>query len=307
MSEFKGLRKRMRGFTLIELLVVIAIIAILIGLLIPAVQKVRDAAARTQCLNNLHQLGIAMHSYSDSKGAFPYEANGSNPSFYVQILPYVEQGNVYNAITTGNGQTWVTTVTNVTAGSNNAAVTAISTFICPGRRTTLVGPRADYAGAYNGGDDEGPYTNGNARTILNTNGTTMTTVTNNAGTSNTLLLAHKLMSPTNYGGGGNNDLGWMTTSNGGSGFDHMRWVDGGAGGANSGKGYFKDTVGVDENHHGGPHTSGSPVLWADASSRMYSYGYVDSGDTAATNSGKPDCFVWQALWDYTRSIIVTPP
>ncbi|MBL8851357.1 MAG: DUF1559 domain-containing protein, partial [Planctomycetaceae bacterium] len=109
---------RSRGFTLIELLVVIAIIAILIALLLPAVQQAREAARRTQCKNNLHQIGLAIHNYLDVHGIFPqasywdltstYAGSGIDPStlnsqwgWATMILPYLDQAPLYNALTPG--------------------------------------------------------------------------------------------------------------------------------------------------------------------------------------------------------------
>ena len=89
---------RRHGFTLIELLVVIAIIAVLIALLLPAVQKVREAANRAKCQNNMKQLGIAMHGFHDVNNGFPVEGTTQGISWPIRIMPYIEQGNTYNLV-----------------------------------------------------------------------------------------------------------------------------------------------------------------------------------------------------------------
>jgi prepilin-type N-terminal cleavage/methylation domain-containing protein/prepilin-type processing-associated H-X9-DG protein len=107
MSRSLSPRDRARAFTLIELLVVIAIIAILIGLLLPAIQKVREAAAKIKCSNNLKQLGVAVHAYAGAFNYLPpaltaYSPTG-NPQFlyggywHFSLLPYIEQGNIFSA------------------------------------------------------------------------------------------------------------------------------------------------------------------------------------------------------------------
>ncbi|MFO0865029.1 MAG: DUF1559 domain-containing protein [Gemmataceae bacterium] len=165
---------RRSAFTLIELLVVIAIIAVLIALLVPAVQKVREAAARSQCQNNLKQLGIALHNYEGVYKKFPPLYPGTAPgsstfdykytwSVIAQLNPYLEQTAIYNSMDLK--QPMYDATNNITAANKFAVVQKIGLFLCPSDRgvpvssaygVTDMGP-TNYVANHGSGTSGGGY------------------------------------------------------------------------------------------------------------------------------------------------------
>jgi prepilin-type N-terminal cleavage/methylation domain-containing protein/prepilin-type processing-associated H-X9-DG protein len=148
-----GRKAHFQGFTLIELLVVIAIIAVLISLLLPAVQSAREAARRAQCVNNLKQIGLAMHNYHDAIGSFPY---GQGPfgwndwSAQIYLLPYMEQRPLYDTI---NFNRTIGSANPSNAQNQTMMRTQYNFFICPSDVDKLTNPFGHVNYASNSGNN----------------------------------------------------------------------------------------------------------------------------------------------------------
>jgi len=214
MARLSVILRRWRGFTLIELLVVIAIIAVLIGLLLPAVQKVREAAARSQCQNNLKQLGIAINAYHDTAGQLPpavlIQAGVNNndfnanfgPNWAVLILPQIEQTAMYNQYA-ASIQAYKATGD---ANWRNMRGNTIKTYVCPSDPFVTAGACTQAGGGWARGcygANSGPATypssaDGASPTadfslpaggVMCTNwGTTLPQLSGQDGTSNTIAI-----------------------------------------------------------------------------------------------------------------------
>jgi prepilin-type N-terminal cleavage/methylation domain-containing protein len=268
------LRGRKFAFTLIELLVVIAIIAVLIGLLLPAIQKARESAARSSNNNNLHQIGIACQTYHDNRGRLPDNGNNTaNPQDWCwgfQILPYTEQDNLYK---TRQPEVPVKIYLDPTRG-HTPVTTGGGNYPIPNNgSTTFYGAHTDYAINWD--------SFGDTNAIM-----TLSKITSHNGTSNTILVGEKSMDPNNY------DNTWSNN------WDECIYSGGYGGTGRGDRNVYQDVEGVNYgNNWGSPYSTSCPFLMCDGSVRGITYGfdlmlgYNLGGKSPTANSPGP--LYWQ--------------
>jgi len=250
-----------KGFTLIELLVVIAIIAVLIGLLLPAVQKVRAAAARIQGMNNLSQIGKGAHKYHDDMGRLPDSGvNQTDPRTWCwgyQMLPFVEQGGLF---TNRTQQIGVKTYMCPARGRNPAATTG-------GNSPGLSGPFTDYAINQYNVTSGGFYPNAwNGDVTKPLSRVTLSAITSLNGTANSIFVGQKSIDPSYY------------TNQNSSGWDECVYSGGYGGTGRSSNVMVRDAPGNggNNNYWGSPFEAGVPFCMCDGSARMVSYQFNGS-------------------------------
>jgi prepilin-type N-terminal cleavage/methylation domain-containing protein/prepilin-type processing-associated H-X9-DG protein len=196
-----------RAFTLIEVLVVIAIIAVLIGLLVPAVQKVREAAGRAQCANNLRQMGLALHGYHDARGTFPpgylNQVSAKYPnvpaflyrwSYLAQLTPYLEQTPVYNTLDL-TIPLYQDFAGDVFPDNQFGVSQKIAIFLCPSDLQPVVSPQfgpTNYVACLGSGAGGGTRTTADG-VFYNDSHIRITQITD--GTSNTALMSEQILGP----------------------------------------------------------------------------------------------------------------